>query len=97
MAAEIKDLIPVLLSVEPTPAVVVDAPAAVETRLWKHAGAVYLLAVNGSEATVTANIKVTGAFKSVESQFGPKPVAKDDGALTFTLPPLEPVMVRLIK
>lgn len=95
MGAEIKALIPVLLSVEPTPAVVVDAPAAVETRLWKHGGAVYLLAVNGSEAAVTADIKVAGTFKSVNAQFGPKPATKGDGTLTFTLPPLEPVMVRL--
>ncbi|MDD2597900.1 MAG: hypothetical protein PHO37_01565 [Kiritimatiellae bacterium] len=95
MAAEIKGLIPVLLSVEPTPVIVVDAPDAVETRLWKHAGALYLLVVNGSEERVTAEIKVEGAYKSVESQFGPQPVSKGDQGLRFTLPPLEPVMVRL--
>lgn len=95
MAAEIKRLISVLLSVEPGPTLVVDAPKSVETRVWQHAGAIYLLAVNGAEEPVTAVIKVAGTLKNVEPLFGPTPALAGDQTLTFTLSPLEPVMVRL--
>lgn len=95
MAGEIRRLIPVLLSAEPVPAISVAAPPAVETRAWRHDGAVYLLAVNGAAEPVVATVKVAGAFKGVEPQFGPAPRHGGDQGLVFTLPPLEPVMVRL--
>lgn len=95
MAAEIKRFIPVMLSVEPAPALAVEAPAAVETRVWRRGREVYLLAVNGADEPVEAKVRLPASFNSVEPQFGPAPANDGKGGLTFKLTPLEPVMVRL--
>ncbi|MDD4101049.1 MAG: hypothetical protein PHU80_00260 [Kiritimatiellae bacterium] len=96
MAAEIKRFMPILLSIEPVPSVKVEAPVSVETRLWRHAGSVYLLAVNGADEPVEAKAQVAGGFKSVVPQFGPAPDNDGNGGLTFKLTPLEPVLVRMV-
>lgn len=95
MGEEIRRLIPVLLSVEPAPAVTCDGPASVETRVWRVGGEVYLLAVNGAAQPVTATVRVAGGFAKAEAVFGAAPSAAGGGALTLPLDPLGPVMLRL--
>ncbi len=46
LAAEIREKIPILLSVEPTPALSVEAPESVAWRVFAKDGAVYVLCVN---------------------------------------------------
>ncbi len=95
MAEEIKRYIPVILSVEPAPSVTCEGPDSVETRVWRSGGDVYLLAVNGASASVTAKVTVPGGVKRVVAEFGKVPELREDGRLAFSLEPLEPVMVRL--
>ena len=97
MAEEVKRYIPVILSVEPAPAVTCDGPASVETRVWRSGPEVYLLVVNGSAEPVTATVAVAGGCTSVRAEFGTAPEHKGAGKLVYALAPLEPVMVRLSK
>ena len=95
VAEEVKRFIPVILSVEPAPAVTCEGPSSIETRVWRSGNAVYLLAVNGAAEPVSATLTVAGGFKTVATEFGPAPENKGDGRLACTLTPFEPVLVRL--
>ena len=95
MAEEIKRFIPVILSVESAPTVTCEAPASVETRVWRSGSDVYLLVVNGSSEAASATVTLAGGCKSARAEFGHAPERKDDGRLVYTLAPLEPVMVKL--
>ena len=95
VAEEIRRFIPVILSVEPAPAVTCEGPSSVETRVWRSGADVYLLAVNGAAEPVRATVTVAGVFKSVTAEFGQVPANTGDGRLAYALAPLEPVLVRL--
>jgi len=97
MASEVKRYIPVMLSVEPVPAVTCEGAPAVETRIWRKGKELYLLAVNSSASTLVATVTVEGGFSGVKAEFGAVPQRVGDSQLVYTFAPLEPVMVRLTR
>lgn len=95
LGEELKRFIPVMLSVEPAPAVTCEGPDSVETRVWRLGGEVYLLAVNGGSEPVVATVTLSGGFSRMTAEFGHVPESKGNGRLACSLAPLEPLMVRL--
>lgn len=93
VATEVKEYIPVILSVEPTPQVTVNNPTAIETRLWRTGNKVYLLAVNGSTYNVDANLQLSEKFTKSTVAFGPPAVLTNGDSLKVTLSPLEPLLL----
>ena len=87
VAQEVKDMIPVLLSVDSAPTPKVQAPPSVHWTVRKHQGAVYLVLVNDSPTPARAT--VTFPTRPRHAYLGATPVALDaQGALTASLAPL---------
>jgi hypothetical protein len=87
VAEEVRAMIPVLLSVEPTPPVKVTAPASVHWTTRRSQGALYLVLVNDSTAETRASVRLPHFPKQVTTvQGGEKLTPSKD--LTVTLPPL---------
>ncbi len=95
MAGEIKRFIPVLLSVEPAPAANVTGPDTVEMRVWRVGREIYLLVVNAADAPAVATVSLSGGARHVRAEFGTAPAIARNGQLSFSLAPLEPVLVRV--
>ena len=66
VAQEVADMIPVLLSVEPTPDLEIDAPESVHWTTRSHDGSVYLFLVNDSEEKARAAIRFPKPVRSLE-------------------------------
>lgn len=97
MAAEIKALIPVLLSADPVPADVrADAPgAAVVWRLFAHQGSLYLVTVNTSREPATASFAFADAPTAAQTVLGQTPAGLNGTAVALTYAPIETKIVRL--
>ena len=93
VAEEFAARIPMLLSVEPVPAVT-GAPDAMGVRCWRWNGAVYLLAVNTTREPLQATLSLDGTFKSAQVEFGTAPKL-DGNRLAVSLAPIEPALIRL--
>jgi len=63
VAAEIEEMFPVLLSVEPAPAVTVTAGDWLHWATRRHAGKVYVLTVNNGDGSGEVAIRVPGKFR----------------------------------
>ncbi len=94
MGGEIKRYIPVLLSVDPVPALSWIKPEQVEGRVWSYKGETYTLIVNGGTDTVEASVLFDSPVGAPAVEFGCPPEKMESGAYRFTLEPLKPAMVR---
>ena len=99
---EIKKYVPVLLADElygfATCAACLAAPQEnpLSVRAWRHAGEIWVLAVNSSDKPLDAQIGLSEKCASASAAFGPAPRLAEDGQkLTVPLAPLEPALVRL--
>ncbi len=99
MAAEIREFIPVFLSVEPVEYLPrsVDLPEdTVGWRAWNCDGATYLLVVNGEYTPAEAKFVFDRPPGAVTDVLGSAMTAETDGqTLRVHLKPLEPVMIRI--
>lgn len=95
MAADIRRMIPVLLSVEPVPAVVVTGPAAVASRQWSLDGALYVLVVNSGTDEAAAQVALPGGLASVTAEVGTATLDPAEKAVGVTLGALEPCVLRI--
>ena len=93
VAEEFAARIPMLLSVDPVPAVT-GAPDTMGVRCWKWRDAVYLLAVNTTLEPLQATLTLGETFKSAQVEFGSAPKL-DGNRLTVSLAPIEPMLIRL--
>lgn len=98
MAAEIRDFIPVLLSVEPAPVPRIEAPDSFAWRVLAKEGATWLVAVNHDASnSVTAAVRFPASFSKATGRLAG---AQPEGGGTdwrLTLPPLAVQCVRLEK
>jgi hypothetical protein len=98
MAAEIRDFVPVLLSIEPAPQPHVEAPPAFAWRALAKDGAMWLIAVNNDEhAAAPATFRFAAPFAKASARF---PGAQPEGSgleWKLTLPPLGVQIVKLEK
>lgn len=95
MAAEIQRLFPVLLSVEPVPAVSVTAPADVASRTWSLDGALYLLLVNSGTSRADARVVLPAAPASVAAEVGTAATTHEGSTVRVTLEALEPCVLKV--
>lgn len=95
MAAEIDALIPVILSVEPVPTVVAEAPEGVAWRLARLENAVYLIAVNSTDEPAAASFRFPSAYAKLSHALGESGARLDGATLELSFGPLEPKVVRL--
>jgi hypothetical protein len=95
MAAEIKRLFPVLLSVEALPSVAVSAPAAVAWRGWRRGPDLYLLVVNSAIEPAEAIITLPSAPTGVTCEFGAGSGTLADRRLVLGLGTLEPRLLKI--
>ena len=91
---EMKKFIPVLLSVEPAPAV---AGASGEwcVRTWRKDGEAWILAVNAQNRESKAALTLSEGFSSAAAEFGPAAEKTGAHTLAVTLAPYEPVLLRI--
>ena len=90
MAAEIKDLFPVLLSVDPVSAPTqVVAADVVAWRLYAMEGKAYLVVVNAERSPTTARFTFPAGFAAAAVVLGDAPVECKGAQLDLTLAPLE--------
>jgi hypothetical protein len=97
MAQEIKDLEPMLLSVDPAPQPepVNDADGAVAWRLYAHEGKTYLVTVNSTTEPKTASFGFPKAFSAAENIMGKSSATRNGSRLELSYEPLEVKIVRL--
>ena len=95
MAAEIREMVPVMLSVEPVPAITVTGPAAVASRQWSREGAVYVLLVNSGTDAATAQVALPSALDRVTTAVGTAALNLAEKAVGVTLGALEPCMLKI--
>ena len=86
--ADVKRLIPVLLSVEPAPRAP-EMPDETPVRIWRKDGRLYVLACNAGKETAKVEVDLGAAPFMLEGvEIGAADfVAVKDGLLVFTLPP----------
>ena len=97
VCAEVKRMIPVLLSVEEAPAVT-DAPADMPVRAWASAGELFVLVCNPADVSRNVALSVAGQrrLRLVGVEVGAAQDVKVSGnRLTMALPPLGVALVRL--
>lgn len=96
-AAEVKACERILLAGGDAPAVTPSSPDLV-CRSWRdEAGRTYVLAVNITDRPLKADVKLGESFSKIEMpDFGPAPTL-DGGRLSYDLPALGYVMLRLAK
>jgi hypothetical protein len=87
VAAEVAEMIPVLLSVEAAPEVTVEGPQALHWTARSYRGKGYLFLVNDSPGPISARVRFASPPKRVTRQGKEVEVARD-GALAVTLGPL---------
>lgn len=97
MAQEIKDLEPLLLSVDPAPQPeqVRDSDGAVAWRLYAREGKTYLVTVNSSTEAKTARFRFPKAFAGAENVVGNSPATLNGQRVQLAYDPLEVKIVRL--
>jgi len=95
MAADIRRLFPVLLSVEPVPELKITAPAEVASRTWSLDGTLYLLLVNSGTTKVDVGVTLPAAPASVAAELGAPVHAQDGNSLRVAIEPLEPCVLKL--
>ena len=94
-AAEVKKMIPVLLSVEEAPAAH-GAPEMVPVRTWMKDGELFVLAVNASNEFQTANLVISrGAWAVAGCEIGVAGRLSAPNRLVIELPPLGVSFMRL--
>ncbi|NQT12026.1 MAG: hypothetical protein HQ582_04725 [Planctomycetes bacterium] len=94
VAEEVSRMAPVLLSVEPTPAVTLDGPEAVHWTVRRHRGTVYLFIVNDGEQPASADVRLAQKPKGVT--LGKKQVdVSADGEFLASLGPLGVAVYRI--
>ncbi len=93
-AGEVKRYIPVLLSVEPAPAVS-GIPSKWDVRVWRKDGETFLLAVNSQEASATAELELSEDFAEVRAEFGAPAQKTGPRRLTLALVANEPALYRI--
>lgn len=92
---EVRRLIPVLLSVDPAPAVT-GAPAELPVRVWSKGGDLYVLACNVLDRPLAATLKIgSGRWKAVAAEVGPKQRMSGPNTLDIDLPALGVSVMRL--
>ena len=95
-AAEVKKMMPVLLSVDETPKVC-GAPDMVPVRTWMHKGCLYILAVNAKNETQQVELAVqNGRWKAGSCEIGVEGRMVSDNRLSIELPPIGVSFMRLI-
>jgi hypothetical protein len=97
MAQEIKDLEPVLLSIEPTPqpTQVRDADGTVGWRLYGYQGQTYLVTVNSATVPSTASFRFPRRFSAAQNVMGNTPAILGGRRVQLSYDPLEVKIVRL--
>lgn len=96
VAEEVRRFIPVLLSAEGPPTAT-GAPEQWGLRLWRKAGAVWLLAVNAQDTPSEAELTLDENFARIEAAFGPPAEQTGARTLRISLAPNEPAFYRLSK
>ena len=91
---EIRAYIPVLLSVDPAPAVS-GAPDAWSVRVWRKDGETWLLAVNAQDAPRVAGLTLSEDFATVQAAFGPEAEQTGPKTLSISLAPNQPALYRM--
>jgi hypothetical protein len=94
MGEEIRRFIPVMLSVEPLPAMSWIKGDQIEGRAWSYKGETYVLIVNGSQETATARLRPDKQAAKVVTEFGKAPQVLDNGTMVFEIDTLKPVMIK---
>ena len=95
MAAEIRDFIPVLLSVEPAPAPKLEAPPLVSWRVLAKDGIVWLIAVNNDEQNeVPVAVHFAESFRKAAARSGGAQIPGGGNAWKLTIPPRGVQLVR---
>ena len=94
-AAEVKKMMPVLLSVDETPKVC-GAAAMVPVRTWMHEGCLYVLAVNAKAEKQMVELAIqAGSWESVSCEIGVAGRMVADNRLSIELPPIGVSFMRL--
>ena len=94
VAEEVRQYIPVLLSVEDAPSVT-GAPESWGLRVWRKDGETWLLAVNAQDTAASAELTLSEDFASVAPAFGPAAEKTGDRTLKVSLAPNEPALYRV--
>ena len=94
MAAEIAAHQDILLSLPAAPAPEVSSDESVGRRAWKYRGSTCVLLVNSGPEPRSARITLDDGVQATKV-FGNGSIGSKAGACVVTLPPFEPVMVRL--
>jgi hypothetical protein len=94
VAQEVKQYIPVLLSVEDAPSVT-GAPESWGLRVWRKDGETWLLTVNAQDAADTAELTLSEDFASVTPAFGPEAAKTGQRTLKVSLAPNEPALYKI--
>ena len=97
-AAEVKKMIPVILSVEPTPAVT-SSTDDLRVRAWAKDGSLYVLACNLTPSPLKGSVRIAdGAWTLAGVEVGPAAASMSDGkALDFELSPIGVSLVKLTR
>ena len=94
VAEEVRQYIPVLLSVDEPPSVS-GAPEAWGVRVWRKDGDVWLLAVNAQDEPSEAELTLGEDFAAVDAAFGPPAMQTGPQTLRISLAPNEPAFYRI--
>ncbi|MGD8238744.1 MAG: hypothetical protein PVH68_09345, partial [Armatimonadota bacterium] len=94
VAAEVAEMIPVLLSVEPTPELRVTAPEAVHWTGRSHEGRAYLFLVNDGDEPARAIVQFPRPVRRIELQ-GKRVPLTNQGTLDVALPALGASIYRI--
>ena len=94
VGAEVRRYIPVLLSVEPVPAVT-GAPVAWGVRTWRKDGVTWLLVVNAQDKADAAELTLSEEFSEILAEFGPAAEKTKACTVKISLAPNEPALYRI--
>ena len=94
VGAEVRRYIPVLLSVEPAPAVT-GAPVAWGVRTWRKDGVTWLLVVNAQDKAGAAELTLSEEFSESLAEFGPTAEKTKACTVKISLAPNEPALYRI--
>ena len=91
---EVRRYFPVLLSVEPAPAVT-GAPVAWGVRTWRKDGVTWLLVVNAQDKADAAELTLSEEFSEALAEFGPAAEKTKACTVKISLAPNEPALYRI--
>jgi hypothetical protein len=95
MAAEVKKLIPAILSVEETPKVAVEAPEGVAWTLRQLGADTYVIVVNSAEEPASATFRFPATVGKVSHEVGQGGVQRNGKELAVSFTALEPKVLRI--